>query len=334
MDTTLPEAEQDDVFAKLHAILSEDIPWDGGVLSVGASIGYAGRTKDATTLSMLLKSADSAMRRAKHDHQSWARFNPDIDGAALDYPSQEIQFRSALARGDLRAALQPIADASTLEVSGFELLSRWTKFGALTMPEPTEFIPIAQRLGLLNELLWTTLDEALQSAELNPRRLSVNVSPAQLQAPDFVEHFLNLLKRHSVHPSHITLEVTEQVAYRNIEANIQVLEKARRAGLLIALDDFGTGYSSLSIVDRLPLDKIKIDKSFSQQAGSSARTDSVLRASIRLASELKLICCVEGIETEEAARKVALLGADEIQGYWIGKPRIVQETRALFKRAS
>ena len=334
LDLSLSESELDKAFAGLHALLNEDIEWEGERLSIGASIGYATRTKDASTLSMLLKAADTAMRRAKGEHKGWVRFDPDIDGGALDYQSQEIKFRSALACGNLSAAIQPIANASTLEIVGFELFSRWTDPGPLTLPEPTEFIPIAERLGLLNELLWKTLDETLKSAELTPQRLSVNIAPAQLQTPDFLERFLNLLTWHGVNPSSMTLEVTEQVAYRNMEANIQVLEKARRAGMLIALDNFGTGYSSLSMLNKLPLDKIKIDRSFSQQLGNNDRTDSILRSSICLAGELKLICCVEGIETEAAARKAALLGAKEIQGYWIGKPRIVQDIGTRLKLVS
>lgn len=334
LDPGLSEHELCKVMAELHNCLTQDVEWDAKVLSIGASIGYATNGKDAPTLSTLLKAADTAMRRAKAHHAGWIGFSPDIDGAALDYQSQEIEFRSALFRGDIRAAIQPIADAATREVVGYELLSRWTQSSFLKMPEPTEFIPIAERLGLLNELLWKTLDETFKSAELDPLRLSVNISPAQLQAPDFLECFLNILKRHTVDPSCITLEITEQAAYRNIESNIQVLETARRAGMSIALDDFGTGYSSLSILDRLPLDKIKIDKSFSQRSGLNDRSDSILRASIHLANQLNLGCCVEGIETEEAALRVASLGADEIQGYLIGKPKLLRENGLLFKRAS
>jgi EAL domain-containing protein (putative c-di-GMP-specific phosphodiesterase class I) len=119
-----------------------------------------------------------------------------------------------------------------------------------------------------------------------------------------------------------------------MESNIEVLETARRAGMSIALDDFGAGYSSFSILGRLPLDKIRIDKSFGQRPGLKDRSDSILRASIRLANQLNFAGCIEGIETEEAAIKVASLGADEIQGYWIGKPQLVRESGLLFKCAS
>jgi EAL domain-containing protein (putative c-di-GMP-specific phosphodiesterase class I) len=119
-----------------------------------------------------------------------------------------------------------------------------------------------------------------------------------------------------------------------MESNIEALETARRAGIPITLDDFGTGYSSLSILDRLPLDKIKIDKSSGERSGLNDRSDSILRAGIRLASQLNLACCVEGIETEEAAIHVASLGADEIEGYWLGKPQLVRASGLLFKCAS
>jgi diguanylate cyclase (GGDEF)-like protein len=334
LDPNLSGAELDQTIASLHAGLTRDVEWDGKSLSVGVSIGYATNVRDAQSLPTLLKAADTAMRRAKAHHSGWASFSAELDGAALDTYSPEIEFRSALARGDIRAAVQPIADAATLEIVGYEILSRWTRCGLRQTPEPNEFIPIAERLGLLNELLWTTLDATLRSGDLCPHRLAVNISPAQLQAPDFVDCFMNLLKARAVDPACITLEVTEQVAYRNIESNVQMLEKARRAGMTIALDDFGTGYSSLSMLDRLPLDKVKIDKSFSQRSGASDRSDSILHASIRLAKQLNLTCCVEGIETEDAARKVRLFGADEIQGFWIGRPMLLEDSHPLFKRAS
>jgi diguanylate cyclase (GGDEF)-like protein len=334
LDPSLSGAELDQSIASLHAGLTRDVQWDGKSLSVGVSIGYAINVRDAQSLPTLLKAADTAMRRAKAQQSGWASFSTELDGAALDTHSPEIEFRSALARGDLRAAVQPIADAATLEIVGYEILSRWTRCGLRQTPEPNEFIPIAERLGLLNQLLWQTLDETLRSANLSPHPLAVNISPAQLQAPDFVDCFMNVLKARAVDPACITLEVTEQVAYRNIESNVQMLEKARRAGMTIALDDFGTGYSSLSMLDRLPLDKVKIDKSFSQRSGCSDRSDSILRASISLAKQLKLTCCVEGIETEEAARKVRLFGADEIQGYWIGRPVLLTDCLVAFKRAS
>ena len=334
LDPCLSGAELDQTIASLHAGLTRQVEWEGKSLLVGVSIGYATNVRDAQSLPTLLKAADTAMRRAKAHQSGWASFSAELDGAALDTHSPEIEFRSALARGDLRAAIQPIADAATLELVGYEILSRWTQCGLRQTPEPNEFIPIAERLGLLNELLWITLDETLRSGGLTPNRLAVNISPAQLQAPDFVDCFINLLKARAVDPACITLEITEQVAYRNIESNVQMLEKARRAGMTIALDDFGTGYSSLSMLDRLPLDKVKIDKSFSQRSGLSDRSDSILHASIRLAKQLNLTCCVEGIETEEAARKVRLFGADEIQGYWIGLPVLLEDSRQLFKRAS
>lgn len=334
LDPSLSGAELEQTIASLHAGLTREIEWDGKSLSVGVSIGYATNVRDAQSLPTLLKAADTAMRRAKAHQTGWASFSAELDGAALDTHSPEIEFRSALDRGDLRAAVQPIADAATLEIVGYEILSRWTRCGLRQTPEPNEFIPIAERLGLLNELLWKTLDETLRSGDLVPHRLAVNISPAQLQAPDFVDSFINVLKARAVDPACITLEITEQVAYRNIETNVQMLEKARRAGMTIALDDFGTGYSSLSMLDRLPLDKVKIDKSFSQRSGCSDRSDSILRASISLAKQLNLTCCVEGIETEDAARKVRLFGADEIQGYWIGKPELLADSRLAFKRAS
>ena len=159
----------------------------------------------------------------------------------------------------------------TQEIVGYELLSRWTNSGFEQDPGPDQFVPVAEKLGLLNELLWVTLEEALPRLDLRTRKLSVNVSPGQLASTDFLVRLMSILNRHQVLPSAMTLEVTEQIAFRNLARNVEVLEQARALGLSIALDDFGTGYASLSIVDALPLDKVKIDRSFLRAPGKDAK---------------------------------------------------------------
>lgn len=327
-------ANADEQLKDLHLKLTSPIDWDGCTLSTGASIGYAEAHVDATNTTCLLRAADTAMRRVKSNGDGWARFCASIDGAAIESASLEVELRSAISAGQIRAAIQPIANATSREVVGYELLSRWTNSGFERDPAPNEFIPIAEKLGLLNDVLWATLDEALSKLDLQNKCLAINVSPAQLLASDFIGCLMTVLKRHAVHPSRITLEVTEQVAFRNVEKNVDILEKARAFGMQVALDDFGTGYSSLSMIDVLPLDKLKIDQAFVRRAGESDRTDSILSAAIRLAKQLNLTCCVEGIETEDAANRVKNLGADEVQGYWLGAPYLLPKLHDDLKIAS
>lgn len=311
----------------LHAKITADIKWESGMISIGASIGYAEGDTMKQTLSGLLRSADTAMRRAKSSRLGSAIFNPRIDNAALASSTLEVELKSAIKNGEIKAAIQPIANAKTREIVAYELLARWTDSGFERDPSPTDFIPIAEKLGLLNEILWVTLDEALAHLDLKDQRLAINVSPAQLLASDFLDTLLSVLGRHEVGPTSITIEITEEVAFRNLERNIVILEQARDLGMTIALDDFGTGYSSLSMLDTLPLDKLKIDQSFVRKSDKSEQSKRILLAAIRLAKQLGLESCVEGIETQEFAARVAVLGADHIQGYWLGRPALIRDAK-------
>jgi diguanylate cyclase (GGDEF)-like protein len=318
----------------LHAHITQDMRWESGVIPIGASIGYADGLTIEQSLSGLLRAADTAMRRAKSANTHWAKFNPLVDNAAIASSTLELELKSAIKDGQIRAAVQPIADAHSLDVVAYELLTRWTNSGFERDPSPKDFIPIAEKLGLLNEILWVTLDEALGCLDLTREKLAINVSPAQLVASDFLESLLRILDRHEARPHSITIEITEEVAFRNVDRNVAILKQARDLGFAIALDDFGTGYSSLSMLDTLPLDKLKIDQSFVRKSDKSTQSKSILLAAIRLAKQLGLESCVEGIETEQAARRIALLGADTIQGYWLGRPRLVQEQPRALKLVS
>jgi len=292
------------------------------------------RSIESSVLASMLRSADAAMRRAKSSRLGWVKVDPRIDNAALASSTLEFELKAAIKNGQIKAAVQPIADAKTRKVVAYELLTRWTNSGFERDPSPKDFIPVAEKLGLLNDILWVTLEEALSCMQLTDQKLAVNVSPAQLLATDFLPCLNAILDRHEVSPSLITLEITEEVAFRNVERNVAVLKEARAMGMTIALDDFGTGYSSLSMLDTLPLDKLKIDQSFVRKSSQSQQSKSILLAAIRLAKQLGLQSCVEGIESSEVAARVAVFGADTIQGYWIGRPQLVSQKAAELKRAS
>jgi len=150
---------------------------------------------------------------------------------------------------------------------------------------------------------------------------------------DFIENLITILNTYGFSPKNITLEITEQVAFRNLDQNIKVLEKARRLGMSVALDDFGTGYSSLLVVDRLPLDKIKIDQSLVKNMNINSRTTAIITTAIQMARQLQLSCCVEGVESQGIAAKITQLGVDELQGHYFGKPQLVSISPALIKAA-
>ncbi|MAN72900.1 MAG: hypothetical protein CME84_02245 [Henriciella sp.] len=323
-------AEMDAALAGLYAELVCDVAWNGRLIHVGASMGYAHKGRDDKSLTACLSEADTAMRRVKAAGGGYARFAPEVDGEAIETELMQVTFPRALASGLIRPALQPIADAGTMEIVGHELLARWTGLAQADInsrqPGPEEFIPVAEKLGLLNELLWTTLDTTLSNWKSEPKALSVNISPGQLQTTDFIPTLRRVLDKHRFPANGVTLEITERVALRNLEANVGMLQRARKAGLSIALDDFGTGYSSLSMLTRLPLDKLKIDRSLTLAAATAedAPENALLRGALRLARDLGLVTCVEGISSETLAEKMRKLGADQMQGYWIGQPRLVE----------
>ena len=179
-----------------------------------------------------------------------------------------------------------------------------------------------------------TLAEAAAVVDTSTTRLALNVSPAQLLATGFVVELKSKLDRLGIDPSRVTLEVTEEVAFRNLEQNVGVLTAARETGMLIALDDFGSGYSSLAMLDDLPLDKLKIDQSLVKKAEANERSADILHASIKLAKQLDLVCCVEGVESAVAAQTIRQLGADEVQGYWIGRPSLIRDLEKDLKLVS
>ncbi len=310
---------------RIHASITADVVFEGHSLAYGTSIGYAEAPTDVDCASLLLPAAEIAMRRAKLTQVGWARYDLRKDDATMATAALELAFKKALHSGNIRAALQPIGCAQSHDIKGYELLSRWVDSGLENDPRPDQFIPIAEKLGLLNDLLWTTLEEALKSADLRSKFLSVNVSPAQIIGTDFVWKLRKCLRDHGYPPQNLVLEITEEVAFRNVDQNVGVLEEARRHGITVALDDFGKGYSSLSIVEKLPLDKIKIDRSLVLESDHNSRMDSILDIALQMAHKLGLESCVEGVERESVAKRVAELGATEIQGYWLGKPELIAD---------
>jgi diguanylate cyclase (GGDEF)-like protein len=308
----------------LHNSLTAPIQSVSGDVSVGASIGWVRAEGENTSVSDVLHSADVAMRRAKVEHLGVVEFDPVTDQAALASSAIEIALRHALAKGKIRPALQPIVSASNGDIVTMELLARWPGSGFLRDPAPQDFIPIAERLGLLNDMLWSTLHQALPALAGTSWSLAINVSPSQLTSRNFLRKLSGIIALHGSPPERIELEITEEVAFRNMMENCAVLEQARLQGFIVVLDDFGAGYSSLAMLDKLPLDKIKLDRAFVGELRDRAITQKILKATISLSRDLGISCTVEGIECAETASLVASFGCDQMQGYWIGMPELVE----------
>lgn len=323
----------DEIMQGLHMSTVGDIELPEATVNIGASFGYARAVHDGATIGELLHAADTAMRRCKKQGGGVAKFDPDKDSVTLSSAAMEELFRKALMRGDIRPALQPLVDAKTRKVIGHELLARWMDSGLPRDPSPMEFVPIAEKLGLLNDLLWQTLDAAIPHLRSGTGILAFNVSPSQLSSRRFLSDLQKISAKHRFDLRRFEIEITENVAFRNLTENIQILKSARLLGCKIALDDFGAGYSSLSLLEDLPLDKVKLDKSL--QTTKNKR--GVLQATVQLAKNLGFVCCVEGIESDRAARFAARQGCDQMQGYFFGKPTLVPDVKqphSLMKTAS
>lgn len=314
------EARLPSIIDRMHRNVCAEIELPQATVSVGASFGYAHAIHDGVTVGELLHAADTAMRRCKTQGGGVARFDAALDSVTLSSAAMDELFRKALAQGDIQPALQPLVDAKTREVVGYELLARWVDSGLPRDPSPMEFIPIAEKLGLLNEVLWQTLSAAIPYVKHRPGFLAFNVSPSQLSSRRFLTDLQKVGAMHNFDLGRLEIEITEHVAFRNLADNINVLESARRLGCKIALDDFGAGYSSLSLLEELPLDKVKLDRSL-QTTGNKR---GVLQATVQLAKTLGFSCCVEGVESEQAARFAARQGCDQMQGYYFGKPELVR----------
>lgn len=290
-------------------------------LSVGVSIGLGEFVCADLGAVELAKRADHALYHAKRETPGKAvRFNLEIERRLLDDRAIEAELHASAFENELHFDVQPIVSMRSGTVIGGELLARWTnaRLGAV---EPHRFVEIAERSTLIHVLTLSAVRRALRLLDVLPtdKTLSVNVSACDLQSVDTVEALLELVQNSSADPSRLCIEVTETAVMRNIDAAIGALCRFRQIGVQIALDDFGTGYSSLSNLHRLPLDKVKIDRSFARNFDNSYSV-SIVDAVVNLCHSLGLVCIVEGVETVAQAMKLQTLGCDLMQGYLFSQP--------------
>ncbi len=318
---------------QIHKDLLADIATEFGLLNVGCSIGYVVAQVDVHKGDKIIPAAEHAMRRAKTNKFGWARFCQTKDSSGFSISSLEREFKQALQAGNIRAAIQPIYSTQRHDVMGYELLARWINSSFPRDPNPNEFIPVAEKMGLLDDVLWQTLEEVLKNVSLEGKYLALNISPSQILSIDFIKILCSFLDQYKVPYNSITLEITEQLAFRNLDENVQILERARELGMSVAMDDFGTGYASLSVLGALPLTKLKVDQSLLVGLKESKRKKSILKTVINMSNQLGLTCCVEGIETSEMATFLKKLGVDELQGYWLGRPNLVKDQPAKIRAA-
>jgi diguanylate cyclase (GGDEF)-like protein/PAS domain S-box-containing protein len=291
--------------------------------SIGIALSETGEDADE-----LLRNADVAMYTAKAAGKSQYRvFEPAMHHAALRRLDLEADLRRAIDKQELLLTYQPILDLATSRITGMEVLVRWMH-PTRGLIQPLDFIPLAEDTGLIRPLGRLILEQACRQAkewsdrfpQHRPLRLCVNASVRQVEHPAFYDEVANALAMSGFDGSDLTLEITESLFMNDLAATVEKLSRLKELGLKLAVDDFGTGYSSLSYLRSLPIDILKIDKSFVAGVTYGVEQSAVAQAVVKLARTFNLKTVAEGIEQPEQAAQLLAIGADMGQGYWYSRP--------------
>ncbi len=301
-------------------------------LHIGASVGSALAPRDGRSVRVLIRCADLAMYRSKDNGGGrHVAFEPAMQADIEERRMMEAALREALAGNQLHLAYQPIVDAATGAISGFEALARWTHpvFGDVP---PTTFIPIAEEARLIGSIGDWVLRNACQEARSWPAHvaLSVNVSPEQLRDPAFLETVVSALAHAGLPASRLSLEVTETVFMRERSSAVQLLDKLVALGVSLALDDFGTGQTSIGYFSRTHFGAIKIDRAFVAGAARGQRESmAIVRAAIAISEALDIDAIAEGVESRLEYERMRVLGFDKVQGFHLGRPMPARDAAKL-----
>ena len=290
------------------------------------SIGVSVYPKDADRLDILLKTADMAMHKAKEEGKNRYKFF-DVEISNILKRQYEIEkaLRTAIENNEIFMVFQPKISIKGEKVNGFEALVRWVN-NELGFISPAEFIPIAENSGLIIDLGKYIIEESFKKCrELccstkSKFHIAINISDIQIREEGFISFVSEMLEKYNIPPEYIEFEITEGVIMQSVVKNIELLIELKRLGVSIALDDFGTGYSSLSYLKRLPIDVLKIDKSFVDGIGVDEKSEYIAESIIKLSHSLNLRVVAEGVETKEQLGYLNKMKCDVAQGYYFSKP--------------
>ena len=316
------------VATRIHTELQAPFQLAGRAVFTTASIGIVSSESGHDRVEALLRDADTAMYRAKARGKArYELFDETMHARAVALLQLESDLRSALEHEQFRLVFQPVVSLATGRITGFEALVRWEH------PErgpvlPDHFIPLAEETGLILPLGWWVLREACRQLaawlerfpELSELSVSVNVSAKQFQQADLIKRVAEALRENGLGPGRLRLEITESVLMDDVESSVSVIKQLQALGAQVQIDDFGTGYSSLSYLHELPIDTLKIDRSFVSKLDVAGEKSEVVRAIVTLARDLGVHVIAEGVETAEQSARLKVLKCDHGQGYLFSEP--------------
>jgi len=322
------EAEGAAIASRVHRAFSRPVELGDHEVRVTASVGLAVAEASATHPELLLRDANTALYHAKSNGRNrWVRFDDTLRDEAVGFVRTAMDLRAAVPDDQLFVAWQPIVQMSDGAVVGAEALVRW-QHPERGVVSPGAFIPVAEETGMISPIGDRVLEVAIASLGRwladgtvdDAFGISINISPHQFGTMGLVDRIKGLLEAHRVPPACVRLEITETVVIRNPERTLPIFAELKRLGIGLYLDDFGTGYSSMSYLTRLPLDVMKIDRSFVARAAEHAVEREVVRAIVGLTHALGLTPIAEGVETPEQLRLMTDLGCELAQGFHFARP--------------
>ncbi|MDQ5834565.1 MAG: EAL domain-containing protein [Actinomycetota bacterium] len=337
-DDIATEADAIVVAERIAGSLAEPFEIAGQQLYVGASIGIAVAADRSRPPEAIVRDADQTMYVAKRRGSRWELFHPDQEVITTSRLGLEGELRLALERDELRLYYQPEIDVQGGGVIAVEALLRWQhpERGLLA---PGEFIPLAEESGLIVPIgEWVLAESCGQLARWRATgacgpalSANVNLSACQLLDSDLSATVEHVLEKTGLEPGALCLELTETAFVEDLDTSVAVLKALRELGVILSLDDFGTGYSSLSVLDRYPLDKLKIDRSFVARLDSGDRARRLFTAVVGVAQALGLSSVAEGVETREQLDTITDMGCDSAQGFFLSRPREPEVIEALLR---
>ncbi|WP_211332958.1 EAL domain-containing protein [Pseudorhodoferax soli] len=330
-------AEANAVAARILASLQQPVALQAREVHLSGSIGLSVFPQDGESADQLIKNADQAMYRAKVlGRSTYVGFTQAMNQETRQRVDLETQLRGAAAAGQLQLLYQPKVSLATGAIVGCEALLRW-HHPLLGTVSPARFIPVAEDSGLIVPISdWVLRTACLQArawadAGLQRTTVAVNISARQLLQQDLAAWTLGMLQETGLAPGLLELELTESLIAQDVEKMIATFERLKQVGVRLSIDDFGTGYSSLSYLKHFRVDTLKIDQSFVRNMLTQSEDETIVRAVIALAHNLKFKVIAEGVETAEHCQLLRAHGCDEIQGYYFGKPVPAAEFEALLR---